>query len=289
MIGGAATSPPDVLTVDYEDWFNLMFDRPPDTKQWERFPRHVESDTLNLLDLLDGFGARATFFAVGWVAERSPDMIREIVRRGHRLGSHGYLHVPPQMMGEADFRRDLIRSLDVLQRIAGTPVIGYRAPGFGIRACRFPFFRVLRECGIRYDSSHFPGAFPGRGFPRPMGGSPAFDGKGRMWEIPVSAVSVMRVPVVFSGGGFLRLFPLWFIRWGAGRTHRIGEPVVYYLHPRDLNPRSPKLATSWWRGIRHYGGRVSTRHKLSALFADRPLISIESWLRVRTASVRSGR
>jgi polysaccharide deacetylase family protein (PEP-CTERM system associated) len=268
-----------ILTVDYEDWYHILASHWTDPTIWRDLRPHVEQDTRALLDLLDRYRARATFFLVGWVAERTPDTVREIARRGHALASHGYLHVPPDEMSEAEFRSDLLRSVEVIRRIAHRPPRGYRAPGFGVRRCPYPYLRVLEECGFRYDSSWFPGLFPGRTHPstagaphHPAGGGPRF------WEIPISAARFLGVPISFSGGGLLRLLPAWAVRLGASRVRAQGEPLVCYLHPRDLNPGSPEIPVPIWLRHRYYGGRSTVGGKLRNILARGDCVSVEEFL-----------
>jgi polysaccharide deacetylase family protein (PEP-CTERM system associated) len=270
----------DILTIDFEDWFHILDPNWRDPAVWTTLPSHAVADTRRVLRLLDRHGARATFFVLGWLAERTPDIVREIAKRGHEIASHGYLHVPPDEMSERAFRDDLRRSLEVIEGLTGNRVKGFRAPGFGIRGCSFPYFEILREHGLTYDASHFPGIYPGR---RPENGGatppcpdPRLEG---LWEIPISTVRLWRYPVAFSGGGFLRHLPAWFVQWCAGRVRESGRPVVFYLHPRDLNPASPRISTTSLRKFRYYGGRKGMVAKLEAILRGRRLVSIEEFLR----------
>jgi hypothetical protein len=239
----------------------------------------VEEDTLQLLDLLDKHDARATFFVVGWLASRTADTLREIVRRGHRLGLHSYHHVPPDEMSESAFRDDVRRCLDAVYDAAGVIALGYRAPFFGVHRCAYSYLEVLSSCSLVYDSSLFTGVCPGRdrarcdGHGRPNGAVPA-----RFTTLAVPSVRVLGLPIAFSGGGFLRLLPLWFIRWGAARTAGNGSPVVYYMHPRDLNPTGPVVPIGPLRRLRIYGGRGDVLGKLRCVLETTRMVSVEDYL-----------
>jgi polysaccharide deacetylase family protein (PEP-CTERM system associated) len=271
--------PRDILTVDYEDWFHVGDPAvlPPDT--WDRLPLTVQGDTLRLLDLLDEHAATATFFVVGWLAERTPDVVREVARRGHRLALHGYHHQPPNRMSESEFREDVRRCVDVIGEITGQAAEGFRAPFFGVRDCRYPYTDVLRGCGLRYDASVFPGFLPGRGQPGATAVPHELEHRGpAFWEIPVSVTRLFGVPVAYSGGGFLRLLPAWFVRLCTSRAANRGVPVVYYLHPRDLNPEGPTVPVGRWRRARHYGGRRSVAGKIETALRSSRLTSVEEFV-----------
>ena len=271
----------DILTIDYEDWFHILDPGWTDPRKWRDLPLSIENDVGELLALLDRHGAKATFFVVGWLAERTPALVREIARRGHTLASHGYHHVPPKTMAEEEFRDDLGRSIAVLEVLGGKPVRGFRAPGFGVRDCPFPYREILRECGIAYDASRFPGVFPGRSVP---GASPwparsaRGDPRKALWDVPVSTVEVLGARVAFSGGGFLRVLPNWVVQACADQVRRQGRPVVTYLHPRDLNPRSPQIPTNPWNRLRYYGGRRGVKRKVAGLLGRRRFVSVEEYL-----------
>jgi len=279
--------PTGILTVDYEDWFHVSDPHLRDPRAWERLPLSVEKDTATLLDFLDEFGAHATFFAVGWLAERTPDTVREIVRRGHNLGLHGYYHTPPDAMTEAEFRQDLLRCRDTVAEIAGVLPVGYRAPFFGVTRCAFPYLNVLRSCGLLYDCSFFTGICPGRRRARTGRGGRPLGVPSGFREFPVPSVRVLGVPVAFSGGGFLRLFPHWFIRWSSARAAGNGVQVVHYLHPRDLNPEGRVAPTSRVKHLRYYGGRRSLVRKLRVLLSAVRMVSVEECLEGWTPDVRA--
>jgi peptidoglycan-N-acetylglucosamine deacetylase len=268
-----------ILTVDFEDWFHVDEPALSDPSAWRDLPSDIERETIELLDLLDEYSAKATFFVLGWLAERVPDTVREIARRNHELGVHGYYHTRPSAMTEDEFRSDLKRCRDLVAGLAEVEVKGYRAPYFGVRDCPFPYLDILSECGFLYDSSIFPGIFPGRGQPRaPASPHEATVNGAAVWEVPISTTRLMGVPVAFAGGGFLRLLPAWFVRWGDSRLARQDLPTVYYIHPRDLNPAGRTASKSLLRRVRYYGGRRSVRRKLKQILESSVVTGLESFL-----------
>ncbi len=270
-----------ILTVDYEDWFHVADPAYTDPSRWDELPLHVGEDTHRLLDLLDEYEAHATFFVVGWLAERTPDVLREVAARGHRLALHGVHHVPPNKMSEDEFREDILHAKEILWSVAGVVPHGYRAPYFGVQDCSFSHFEVLRSCGLSYDSSIFPGVFPGRGRPGiPLRPYQTDTAEGAFWEVPVSAIRLLGVPIAFSGGGFLRLLPGWFVGRCCDAVVRSGTPVVFYMHPRDLNPHGAVVPAPAPKRLQYYAGRASLRAKLSAALGTMRLTSIEEYLSI---------
>jgi polysaccharide deacetylase family protein (PEP-CTERM system associated) len=281
MIGAERRRTEGILTVDYEDWFHVADPAYTDPACWDELPIHVGEDTLRLLELLDEYEAHATFFVVGWLAERTPEVLREITRRGHRLALHGVHHVPPNKMSEDEFREDILHAKRILGSVAGVVPHGYRAPYFGVHDCSFSHFEVLRSCGLTYDSSIFPGVFPGRGRPGiPLRPYQTDTAEGVFWEVPVSAIRLLGVPLAFSGGGFLRLLPGWFVSQCCSAVVRSGTPVVFYMHPRDLNPRGAVVPAPALKRAQYYAGRRSLRTKLTAALRRMRLMSIEEYLSI---------
>jgi polysaccharide deacetylase family protein (PEP-CTERM system associated) len=271
-----------ILTVDYEDWFHVDEPRLRRPNTWDGLRPAVEDDTARLLDLLDEYDARATFFVVGWLAARTRGTLREIVRRGHRLGLHGFYHVPPEQMSEPEFRADVERCLNAVADATGVTARGYRAPFFGVGRCPFPYLEVLQGCGLLYDCSLLTGVCPGRvrARMRPDGRSVSGQPPG-FHVLPIPSVRVLGVPVAFSGGGFLRFLPAWFVRWAAARTAANGLPVVYYIHPRDTSPDGPVAATTPFKRLRFYAGRASLLPKLREILAGATFVSVEEYLGAR--------
>jgi polysaccharide deacetylase family protein (PEP-CTERM system associated) len=275
----AASQVTSILTVDYEDWFHVAHSTVSDPAVWDDLPLDIEDDTHHLLDVLDQHNAKATFFVVGWLAARTPDTLREIVRRSHQIGLHSYFHTPPNRMSEVEFQEDLLRCQRETVAITGVAARGYRAPYFGVRDCSFSYLEVLRRCGFSYDASVLAGFLPGRSEPgAPVAPHPTDSRKPSIWEVPIPAVRIAGFPVAFSGGGFLRLLPAWFVRWSSRRVAGSGIPVVYYVHPRDLNPAGRTAPTGIVKRLRYYGGRGTTQRKLEEILRVSQVVSVEEFL-----------
>lgn len=259
----------NALTIDVEDYFQVnAFESRVPRESWDRFPLRVSDNVARLLDLLDEYRVRGTFFILGWVAERLPDTVRQIQGRGHEIASHGYGHQLVYRLGPDAFREDVRRAKDVLEQIAGVAVTGYRAPSYSITARSLWAFEVLVEEGHRFDSSVFPVYHDTYGIPD----APRFPytvtcGAGAIEEFPLSTLAVgpggrgYRLPI--AGGGYLRLFPAPLIRWGIGRINRCErQPAVLYLHPWEIDPGQPHIEAGWKSRFRHYNNLHRTEAKL---------------------------
>jgi polysaccharide deacetylase family protein (PEP-CTERM system associated) len=269
-----------VLTVDVEEWFHVLDVGGPTETAWASLPSRVEGSFRRLLELLAARGTRATCFFLGWVGERYPGLVREAAAAGHEIASHGYAHRLVYEMTPAAFREDAVRARRVLEDAAGTEVAGFRAPGFSVTARTPWFFEELAAAGYRYDSSVFPAARGHGGLP----GAPCAP-----YEVPLSGGrTVMEFPVTVArwgpgrlclfGGGYLRLFPYWMIRSAARRVRREGRPVVFYVHPREIDPGHPRLPMPAHRRWRSYVNLHTTEAKLARLTADFPLVTFRELL-----------
>jgi len=259
------------LSIDVEEWFHVL-DVPgaPQPVSWDALPRTVVRNTMKILDILEDSHAHGTFFVLGWVADRYGQLVREIARRGHEVACHGDRHRLVFQQGRAGLEQDLRRARGLLQDLSGAPVIGYRAPGFSIGP-RAPWaFDVIREVGFLYDSSLFPARRMHGGAP----GSPQrphamkLENGLTLVEFPSSVVRVGPVHVAFAGGGYLRLLPYEFIRWGLMRLNARDIPACVYLHPREIDPAHPRLRMSWQRHFQSYVGLHSAERKLRQLLTD---------------------
>jgi polysaccharide deacetylase family protein (PEP-CTERM system associated) len=244
----------NALTIDVEEYFQAhAYERVVDPATWDRFPNRVVGNTRRLLALLAEHRVRATFFVLGWVADRHPELVRDIVAAGHEVGSHGYAHRLLYRQTRDEFAADLARSLAAIRGAAGpgTDVLGYRAPAFSLTNDSLWALPVLREQGLRYDSSLLPVDGAGGGTSRLRGGKRygvrgasrfASRGENGLWEFPVSTVRVAGRTLPVAGGGFLRLLPLWLTRRALRRIHAEGQPAVVYLHPWEIDPDEPPIA-----------------------------------------------
>ena len=263
-----------MLSVDVEDYFHVeAFADRIKYRQWPDFPSRVRANTHRVLELLGEYGCRATFFVLGWVAERDPKLIREIAEAGHEVACHSYSHRRVNLLTPADFREDLRRARAVIEEAAGVRILGYRAPTFSIGRDNLWALEILSEEGFLYDSSIFPIRHDLYGFP----GFPRFPHRLQlqsartMFEIPMTTTRVGGICCPAGGGGYLRLLPMQYTRWALRRVHRKDRrPFVVYFHPWELDPDQPRIAGSWKSTFRHYVGLGVMEKRLRELLARGP-------------------
>ncbi len=259
------------FTVDVEEYFQVAaLERSITRDRWDETPSRLAAPALDLLDLLAENAATATFFILGWVARRHPDLVRRIVREGHEVASHGCAHERVPTLTTAAFRADVRDSKRLLEDIGGVSVLGYRAPSFSIIPGLEWAFDVLLEEGYTYDSSVFPG-------PRLDGNSSAgtnFDPygitrpAGRLREFPPTVLRRLVLTIPAGGGGYFRILP-YELTQAALRDHeRRGVPGTFYIHPWELDPDQPRVRASALSRVRHYTGLHRTRARLQRLLAE---------------------
>jgi len=256
-----------IFSIDVEDWFHIL-DVPsaPTISRWDSLPSRVERNFLRLLDILSEKKGKATCFFLGWVADRFPNLVREAVSRGHEVASHGYGHELVFRMNPQAFFEDAIRSKEVIERAGGQRVLGFRAPGFSVTKDTPWFFDKLAEAGYAYDSSVFParhghGGNPGAQLSTYMTAQ-------SLLEFPISVQPILGRPACFFGGGYLRLFPYSVIKRMAGKVSQEGRTVIFYIHPREIDPNHPRLRMDRMRRFQCYFNLSSTEIKLRRLLAD---------------------
>jgi len=251
------------LTIDVEEYFHVENLRPvAPPSRWDTFSSRVEGSVERLLDLLDERSVRATFFVLGWVAQRRPGLVRRIARRGHEVASHGHGHVRLDELSPSLFRQDLRNARAVLEDAAQCRVLGYRAPTWSIRPATEWALEVLIEEGYAYDSSVFPVRHDRYGDPQaPVVPHRRVGISGSIVELPPLVYRVLGQNLPAAGGGYLRLLPFWFTRLAVRQAVRAGRPVVLYLHPWEIDAGQPWLPVGFLRGLRHYAGigRVEER------------------------------
>ncbi|HEX9367341.1 MAG TPA: XrtA system polysaccharide deacetylase [Vicinamibacterales bacterium] len=259
----------NALTIDFEDWFcvsnmNHLIDR----KDWDLCELRVEGSAGRVLDLLDRHGTKATFFVLGWIADRVPGLVREIERRGHEIASHGYGHRMVTDLSAAEFEDDLERGLEALRKAGVTQeIIGFRAPSFSIVERTTWALPILERRRFKYDSSMMPVGFhPDYGVPNgPLRPFKVTDG---MTELPLSCIELFGRRVPCCGGAYFRLLPYAFTRYGIRRCHAEGRGVVFYFHPWEIDPNQPRMKLPLAKQIRHYYGLRHTERKLERLLTD---------------------
>lgn len=272
MTGADARRIPDALSIDVEDYFHVeaFADcvRPSD---WQNFPNRVVANTHLLLELFARNRVRATFFVLGWVAERHPALVREIVSGGHELACHSYAHRALWRISPQEFHDDTARALGVLEDASGVRVFGYRAPTFSVTSRTLWALPILKQLGFEYDSSVYPIRHDYYGIPdapRHLFQWQLEDGQ-LLDELPGTTVRVGNRNLPVGGGGYLRILPSWYTGWGLKRLDAEGLPAMLYLHPWEVDPDQPRITGKLKSRIRHYTNLRSTERKLEQLLRTR--------------------
>lgn len=259
----------NALTIDVEDYFMVSaFADVIKFGDWSSYESRVARNTNRVLDLLDEYGVKATFFTLGWVAEHHPKLIREIHHRGHEIACHGYNHRLAYDLSLQEFREDTKRSKTLIEEVTGTSIVGYRATSYSLIKETFWALDILIEEGFTYDSSIFPIYHDRYGYPEfnRFSMKVSRPGIGEILEIPLSTIRLFGRNVPIAGGGYLRLFPLWFIEWGLRRLNeKEKQPAIIYLHPWELDTEQPRLNGSRRSVFRHYINLETTAVKLHRL------------------------
>lgn len=259
----------NAFSVDVEDYFQVSaFEDQIDRSDWDSYPLRVENNTRRIVEILEEHQVRATFFVLGWVAEKMPRLIQEIHELGHEIASHSHWHRLIYRMTPERFREDLVRSQDVLQSLIGDKITSFRAPSFSITEKSKWALEILAEEGFTTDSSIFPIYHDRYGIPNAPTGIHQIQTKsGPLWEFPPSVVRIARINVPVSGGGYFRLYPNhWSLHWLESINSRESKPFVFYIHPWEIDPGQPRLnAGSRVSRLRHYVNLSSTENKLHQL------------------------
>ncbi|MEL6964627.1 MAG: XrtA system polysaccharide deacetylase, partial [Pseudomonadota bacterium] len=258
------------MSVDVEDYFHAWaITSVIGKKAWSSLPSRVGESTRRLLDLFDRRGIKATFFTLGWVAEREPALVRDIVARGHELASHGFGHDKVHELTPQAFLEDIRKTRLLLEDQAGVSVKGYRAPSFSIDERNWWAFDVLAEAGYVYSSSLHPIRHDHYGMPHaPL--VPFRTGRGAIVEIPVAVIDWRGRRISCAGGGHFRIFPYPWSRWGLGRLQAENDRTgVFYLHPWEVDPGQPRIPDLPLRSrLRHYTGLGRMMGKLDRLIGE---------------------
>ncbi len=258
----------NIMSVDVEDYFHVeAFSDVVDRARWDTYPSRVERNTRRVLDLLDESGVRGTFFILGWVAERYPHLVREIVARGHEPACHSYWHRLVYKLDPKEFREDTLRAKNAIEQAAGARVHGYRAPSFSITARSLWALDVLVEAGFTYDSSVFPIKHDIYGMPEaPRHPFRINTASGPVVEYPITTFRLLlphNLPV--GGGGYLRIFPFWYTRLGFRIARAAKLPLIVYTHPWEFDPDQPRFSARLVSRLRHYTNLAKTRTRLRRL------------------------
>jgi polysaccharide deacetylase family protein (PEP-CTERM system associated) len=258
----------NVMTIDVEDYFHVsVFDGVVPRARWNQLESRVCANTERLLQLFADANVRATFFILGWVADRFPALVTRIASQGHELASHGYNHRLVYDQTLQAFRDDVRRSKALIEEAGGVPVHGYRAPSYSVTPRSLWALDVLIEEGYTYDSSIFPIRHDRYGIPlSPRHAYVLERGGGALIEVPGSTTELGPVNLPIAGGGYFRILPLWWAMWGIARVNRLEQrPVIFYLHPWEVDPDQPRLQAGLLSRFRHYRNLDKTEARLRAL------------------------
>lgn len=258
------------LTIDVEEHFQVAaFDDIVSPKDWDNHESRVVKNTRVILDLLDQHNTKATFFIVGWTAERYPELVREIDSRGHCIGCHSYLHRKIYELTPEEFRQDTVKAKDILERIINKKIAGYRAPSYSITKKSLWALDILNDLSFEYDSSIFPIHHDNYGIPD----APRFKYQHQdldMTEFPISTAKVFGRNFPVAGGGYFRLFPYWVTRKLLNTINKQEkQPFIFYLHPWEVDPDQPRLKNAnTFSQFRHYNNLSKTKTRLENLLND---------------------
>lgn len=260
----------NAMTIDVEDYFQVSAFAPHIARnQWDSMPCRVERNVMRILDLLDTHQAKGTFFTLGWVAERYPQLVREIVSRGHELASHGYGHLRASDQTEVEFRTDVTQAKKILEDLSGVAVTGYRAPSFSIGARNLWAFDVLSDAGYQYSSSVYPIKHDHYGMPD----APRFAFQPRqhgLIELPPTTLKMWGRNFPASGGGYFRLLPYSVSAWMLRRVNQQDDRAcIFYFHPWEIDPEQPRQhGISLKTRFRHYVNLSRMEGRLTRLLKD---------------------
>lgn len=261
----------NILTVDLEDWYHICgIPNAPPQEEWPLLKSRVVENAERLLQLLAEHKTKATFFALGYIAEHNKGLIERICEEGHEIASHGYSHEVLMGISPTEFREDLLRSREVIKSITGVYPRGFRAPSFSITPQTKWALDILSEAGFEYDSSIFPAKREEGGFigmsciPHDITVS---NGR-KIKEFPITIASFMGLKIPFSGGGYLRFLPYQALRYFFSLANKKNQPVIAYIHPRDIDPGQPRLAMPFIKGLKTYSGLASCEAKFRRLLQE---------------------
>ena len=261
----------NAFSVDVEDYFQVSgFESVVPRRDWDHIPSRVVKNTRRMLTLLDEANVKATFFVLGWVAEKFPFLVKEIGAAGHEIGSHSFWHRLIYTMTPDEFREDLRRSIDVLEDITGNRITAFRAPSFSITRESLWALDILAEEGVTHDSSIFPTRHDRYGIPNAKREINTIETeRGRIQEFPMSVAKFLGATLPASGGGYFRLYPYRVSKRLISQVNRSGRPLMFYIHPWEIDPTQPVVdGTRFLSRRRHRVNLAKTESKLRRLLTD---------------------
>ena len=269
----------NIMTIDLEDWYQDV-----EFTHWDLYEDRIIKNTNKLLSILDEKNVHATFFVLGYNAERFPELIKNIIDKNHEIASHGYDHTPLFQTTPDKFENNIKKSIKCLERITKEKIIGYRAPQFSVIESNFWVIDIIKKY-FKYDSSIFPAKTPLYGIPNaprfPYRHSPNTsekEGDGDLFEFPLATykIPIFKKNIPIAGGFYLRLFPYSFTKYGITKMNKI-SPAVCYLHPWEIDPGQPKIKSyKWW----HYYNLADTEDRFKKLLGDFKFMSIKEYLQM---------
>ena len=277
----------NILTIDIEDYYMVSaFAEVIPFNSWSNYESRVVNNTKRILHILKEFHAKATFFVLGWVAEKYPDLVCEIFQDGHEIASHGYAHQLVYNQTPDEFRDDIRRTKYILEKIIAMPVLGYRAPSYSIRNRNLWALDILVKEGFLYDSSIFP-AYHARG-----GISNAYRYPSRIKanmesiiEIPLSTIRLFGYNIPMAGGGYFRIIPYLLIQKSIQIINAKSQPAVFYLHPWEIDPLKPRVSIHGMSKFKHYLNLDKVENRFRRLLEDFKFLSIKEYINLNIKSL----
>jgi len=270
----------NIMSVDLEDYYcDLPF------SEWSKYDSRVVENTEKILELFEKYNVNATFFVLGYIAEKFPELIKKISDLGHEISSHTYSHIDLRKVSKEEFKEDFFKSINILEKITGGKVEGFRAPFFSINKNNYWVFEILSK-NLTYDSSIFPVKTQLYGIPKaprtiykPSLENIIEDDKhGKLIEIPMATHKIPLIGnVPIAGGFYLRLFPYWYMKWGIKKMNKKGNPAMLYIHPKDLDPEMPRIKEYNWY---YYYNLKSASKKFESLLKDFKFGSVKKVLSI---------
>lgn len=260
----------NALSVDIEDYFQVSaFENVIDRSDWESLPCRVEQNTDKVMQIFADHDAKGTFFILGWVAERYPQLIKRIAEQGHEIASHGWDHIRVINMSKEEFRTDVTKTKSLLEDISGTHVKGYRAPSYSIGSANLWALEILQETGHKYSSSIYPIQHDLYGMPH----APRFafyPNDLEIIEVPVTTTKVLGKNFPCGGGGYFRLLPYLWSKRAINKVNMVdGEAAIFYFHPWEIDPQQPRQSnTTLKTRVRHYTNLAKMEQRLRRLLLD---------------------
>ncbi len=272
------------MTVDVEDYYQVSaFAKNIATSDWDNMESRVVRNTERILQIFDDYTIKGTFFVLGWVARREPELVRSIVKQGHEIASHGYSHQLIYTQTPKLFKEETIRSKQLLEDISGKAVNGYRAASYSITKKSLWAMDILVEAGFKYDSSVFPVHHDNYGIP----GSPTEpyvidtpNGQ-QIVEYPLSTYKLLGQTLPVAGGGYFRLYPYWLSRYFYKNINKTSKPFIFYIHPWEIDPAQPRIKASWFSEFRHYNNLMKCESRFNKLVSEFSFSTMENVLKIQ--------